>query len=245
MVVLALDSSTQTLSLALVRWTEGRAEIVVSREQQGVAQHGRRLPGAIEELLAEAGQSLDSIAGCALGIGPGSFTGLRIGMSTIKGICYARKLPLAGVSSLRALALGVAGGAPGDALFCPLLDARRGEVYAGLFRGPGAEPVAPEAAMPPGALRQWLDAAKGTRVLGEGLHAQREPLARALEGHAELDFGAPRYPGALQVAQLAGPPETFEARTLLSLEPRYVRLSEAEVKFPNGNFTPHPGSAGS
>jgi len=92
-VVLALDSSTQTLSLALVEWRDGRAKTVASREQLGVAQHGRRLPGAIEELLAEAGQSLDALTGCALGIGPGSFTGLRIGMSTIKGICYARKLP--------------------------------------------------------------------------------------------------------------------------------------------------------
>jgi tRNA threonylcarbamoyladenosine biosynthesis protein TsaB len=241
-VVLALDSSTQTLSLALVEWRDGRAKTVASREQLGVAQHGRRLPGAIEELLAEAGQSLDALTGCALGIGPGSFTGLRIGMSTIKGICYARKLPLAGVSSLRALALGVAGGAASDSLFCPLLDARRSEVYAGLFRGPTAEPVKAEAAMLPDALRPWLADATGARVLGEGLHAQREPITRALSDHAQLDFDAPRHPSAVQVAQLAGSPETFDAKTLLSLEPRYVRLSEAEMKFPNGNFTPHPGS---
>ena len=240
--ILALNSSTQTLSLALVRWQGGRAETVASREERGVAQHGTRLPGAIEELLAEAGVSLGALTGCALGIGPGSFTGLRIGMSTIKGICYARKLPLAGVSSLRALALTVARGAD-EAIFCPLLDARRGEVYAGLFRGSSVEPVGAEAAMLPQALRQWLADASGARVFGEGLHAQREPISRALDGHARLDFDAPRSPSAVQVATLAGPPSSFEAKTLLSLEPRYVRLSEAEMKFPNGNFVPHPGSS--
>jgi tRNA threonylcarbamoyladenosine biosynthesis protein TsaB len=215
---------------------------VASREHPGISQHGQRLPGAIAELLEEAGQSLDALTGCALGIGPGSFTGLRIGMATIKGLCYARKLPLAGVSSLRALALSVADGTEAGSLFCPLLDARRGEVYAGLFRGPTAEPLGTEVAMPPDALAQWLVDFPGVRVFGEGLHAQREALTRALAGRATLDFEAPRYPSAVRVAQLAGPPGTFKAETLLSLEPRYVRLSEAEVKFPDGNFVPYPGS---
>lgn len=239
MMVLALDSSTPTLSLALVRWREGRPEVLAERSEQHVAQHGQRLPAAIEALLAEAGRTLDDLGGCAVGIGPGSFTGLRIGLSTIKGLCYARRLPLAGASSLRAMALGVAQNAAPEALHCPLLDARRGEIYAGLFRCPQAEPLRPAAALRPEELLAWLAGTSGARVFGDGLHAQREALERSMAAAANLDLAAPRHPDAAQVARLAGPPETFKLEALLALEPRYVRLSSAEIKFPEGNFKPH------
>ncbi len=238
MLTLALDSSTATLSLAIVEWGDG-AKVLAEATPDDGGRHGEALPGAIDRLLAGAGLSLSDLDGCAVGLGPGSFTGLRVGLATLKGLCYARRLPLAGVSSLRALAAGAAAAAAGDVVFCPLLDARRGEVYAGLFRGPAAEPLVPEVALPPSAIEGWL-AATGlrARVLGEGLHAYRAALAAPLGDAAGFDL--PPRPSAVPIALLAGPPSAFHPASLFSIEPSYVRLSEAETKHPEGTFVPHP-----
>ena len=244
--ILSLDCSTPTLSLALVEWAEaarpehfGRPRLVAGRDLPHGGQHGAELPVQIQALLAEAGVGLDALRGCAVGMGPGSFTGLRVGIATLKGICFARSLPLQGVSTLRALAFEVASGSAPDALFCPLLDARRGELYAGLYRGPSAEPVLPELSLPPEGLPGYLAQAGAARLFGEGLHAQQASIERLLAGTVELDLAGPRAPSAFVIARLAGPPVPFARDALFALEPRYLRLSQAEVKFPNGNFTPH------
>ncbi len=242
--ILALDSSTHALSLALARWEGSTLHPVLAREVDDGGQHGHSLPAAIEGILREAGATLDSLAGCAVGLGPGSFTGLRVGMATLKGLCYARKIPLAGVSSLRALALGAAGRAAPDELLCALLDARRGELYGGLFRGGDAEPLGPERALPPQRLAGWLDelGVAKVRLFGEGLWAQRAALEAAARSGLILDFDGPRAPAALDVARLAGPPGDVRPEALFALEPRYVRPSEAELKHPEGTFKPHPSA---
>ncbi|MHB8418609.1 MAG: tRNA (adenosine(37)-N6)-threonylcarbamoyltransferase complex dimerization subunit type 1 TsaB [Myxococcales bacterium] len=240
--LLSLDSSTRTLSLALLRWEGG--ETVLTRDIDDGGQHGHSLPSAIDALLREAGASLASLRGCAVGLGPGSFTGLRVGMATLKGLCYARHLPLAGASSLRALALGAASRAAEGEILCALLDARRGELYAGLFRGPAAEPLGAERALPPAELAGWLAGAPRVRLFGEGLLAQRAAIEAAWREGWTLDFDAPPTPKGAQVGRLTGPPAEGRPEALFALEPRYVRPSEAELKHPDGTFKPHP-TAGS
>jgi tRNA threonylcarbamoyladenosine biosynthesis protein TsaB len=245
--IAVLDTSTLTLSCALCELADGEVRLVAERTGHAPAKpgpqgatggHGGRLPGVLQELLVAAGRRLPEVEGYAIGLGPGSFTGLRIGLATWKGLAYANRRPIAGASSLAALALAAAPGADPMALLVPLLDARKGEVYAGFYRAVGAAPeaVAPEAALAPDGLAARVAAltAEGARaaVFGQGREAYRD----ALSGFPPL-AGAPQTPSALAVARLSAAAlagADYDPAHLFALEPHYVRKSEAEVKFPHG-----------
>ena len=190
-------------------------------------------------------RKLAEVEAFAVGLGPGSFTGLRIGLATWKGLAYASQRPIAGVSSLAAMALAAVPAASEGALLVPLLDAKKGEVYAGFYLALGSrvEATAPEVALAPAALAERAAAlrADGVRLVafGEGLAAYREPLAglSTLAGERPPPFAEINTPPALAVARLCasaleGAP--YEAAKLFALEPHYVRASEAELKFPHG-----------
>jgi tRNA threonylcarbamoyladenosine biosynthesis protein TsaB len=246
MLVAAVDSATLTLSCALVELSAGASpRLVAERRERAPAAgpgngHSARLPQALLDLLADHGRTLSDVEGWAAGIGPGSFTGLRIGLATLKGLAYAQRRPLAGASSLAAMALEAASSAPAGALLVPLLDAKKGEVYAGFYRaaGGGVEAVQPEAALAPDALAERcraLLAADGAAPLafGEGYDAYAERLAGRV-ARLEADVAVP---SAAAVAVLAAPRllgAAFDPMPLFALEPHYVRASEAEVKFPHG-----------
>lgn len=247
MLVAALDTATLTLSCALLDLSPGappslrceRTEHAAARPDRGATGgHGARLPAALTDLLAAEGLGIPDVEGYAIGIGPGSFTGLRIGLATWKGLAYANRRPIAGASSLAALALAAARSAPAGALLVPLLDARKGEVYAGFYRaaGSGVAAVVPEAALAPEALLARVAAlpgGAGAVAFGEGLAA----YAPALEGRLPRLEDAPSTPPAAAVAALAAPAlleRPFDAQALFALEPHYVRPSEAELKFPHG-----------
>lgn len=243
MLVAAVDCATLTLSCALAEVGEGEVTLLADRteraEPSGRGGHSARLPGALVELLGLLERRLPDVEGYAVGLGPGSFTGLRIGLATWKGLAYANRRPIAGVSSLAAMALDAAGAAPAGAVLVPLLDARKGEVYCGFYRAAGGrvEPVEPEAALGPVALLERVASLRrgGAEVLGfgEGFGAYRDVLAGPL---APLEAG-PGTPGALAVARLAAEQlraATFDPQSLYALEPHYVRPSEAEIKYPQG-----------
>ncbi len=262
MLVAALDTATLTLSCALVEIGQGEPSLLAERTDRAPAKapasgpaggHSIRLPGALKELLDAAELKVPDVEGYAVGLGPGSFTGLRIGLATWKALAYANRRSIAGASSLEAMALEAASGAPPDALLVPLLDARKGEVYAGFYRatGEGLETVAPEAALSPAALLDRLAPLGPAVGFGEGYEAHRdqlsftpsvssrsEPRSSGASGtHLPALEGAPATPSALAVARLAARRlrgSAFDARMLFALEPHYVRLSEAEVKFPHG-----------
>jgi tRNA threonylcarbamoyladenosine biosynthesis protein TsaB len=142
--VLALDTSSPTLSCALME----DDRVLAQAEHPPPAKAGDLLPFALGAL-----GSLDEVQAIAVGLGPGSFTGLRVGLAAAKALAYARKLPLAGASSLRALALGA-----GPGLICPALEARKGELFIALYRDgeelwPEQVVKAAELALPPGAVR--------------------------------------------------------------------------------------------
>jgi len=242
--VAALDTATLTLSCALVDLDPGlpprlrcqRTERAPAKpERGGPVGHGGRLPGALFDLLTAEGLSLPAVEGYAVGLGPGSFTGLRIGLATWKGLAYANRRPLAGVSSLAAMALEAAAGAPDGAVLVPLLDAKKGEVYAGFYAAEagGVRPVAPEAALSPEALLDRAAALPRALAFGEGYQAYRP----ALEGRLAALATAVASPGAPAVASLAArrlAGTAYDPQPLFALEPHYVRKSEAEVKFPLG-----------
>jgi tRNA threonylcarbamoyladenosine biosynthesis protein TsaB len=130
MKVLALDTSTRAGSLALLD-----DERLVSTYQLDVsATHSERLLPAIDRSLTDAGWRVGDLELIACAKGPGSFTGLRIGLATAKGVALARELPLVGVNSLEAMALGFSFGATP---ICPMIDARKRQVFAALFAPDG------------------------------------------------------------------------------------------------------------
>ncbi len=221
--LLAIESATQVASVALLRGDALIAELTSCDERP----HSERLLPLIDEALALAGAELAQIAAFAISAGPGSFTGLRVGIATLKGLAFGSALPVAPVSTLAALA-AAAVGATGPV--AALLDARRGEVYAGCFAAPGDDTATlAESVYTPEVLARELPEA-ATIVVGEGAEAAAAELA-ALRLDLQLLAPAQCRASAARVAQLG--------RRLLAqgggvdaaaLRPRYLRRAEAEAR---------------
>ncbi|HNS16265.1 MAG TPA: tRNA (adenosine(37)-N6)-threonylcarbamoyltransferase complex dimerization subunit type 1 TsaB [Bacteroidales bacterium] len=133
--VLCLDTATAVCSVAL-----GRDGVLWQMKESHLPNaHSSLIISFIEEVVATAGIRLPTVDAIAVSRGPGSYTGLRIGVSTAKGLCYALERPLIAVGSLQALAWGMRdyilqqGISSRDLLFCPMIDARRMEVYTALY----------------------------------------------------------------------------------------------------------------
>ena len=136
--ILCLETSTDVCSVAL--FSDGR--LVAFRETQEKNAHSARLTVMIEEVMQEAGLSYTSLSAVAVSMGPGSYTGLRIGAGVAKGLCYALNIPLIAVSSLESIALEIAGRIQAmqwekSPLIVPMIDARRMEVYRAIFDARG------------------------------------------------------------------------------------------------------------
>ena len=187
------------------------------------------------DLLAGVRLTLDDVQGLVVGLGPGSFTGLRIGLATVKGLAYARRLPVAGASSLAALALEC----PEDTPLAAVAVARRGELYLGRYRRSGmrVQALAPEEACTEAELARWLEAEPAARVVGPAVHEAAEAIRAAGVPAARLLL-SPDIPSAWALAQLAELPPAFDLQALSALEPHYLRASEAER---NPRFPPLPG----
>lgn len=133
MTIIALDSSTDVCSAALLR----DGELVAERINLVGSNHVALLPTYVQQLQAEASRLRMAIDNIVLSEGPGSYTGLRIGASLAKGLCYGAEVPLTAVPTLAVIAQGAMSKEPGTkksgALICPMIDARRMEVYCALY----------------------------------------------------------------------------------------------------------------
>ena len=227
--ILAIETSTLTTSAAVL--DDGR--VLVEKDAQATP-HSEALLPLIDEVLRAAAVAPAQLDLLACGAGPGSFTGLRIGLATAKGLCFALGRPLVSVSSLAALAFEAH--APSGALVLALVDARRGEVYAGLFRSAG-DAAAPaslleEAVFTPDAIVARVRAiAAGAPVvtLGDGVPVAPEIFA----GIGHVPPGVRGTPSAASVGRIAFARWQNDTRDELgTATPAYIRLAEAEVKFP-------------
>lgn len=246
MKVLGLDTSTLTAGIALLD-----DERVLGEARHDASHRTNDLLVTVDRVCREAKVAPMELEAVAIGAGPGSFTGLRIGMASAKGIAFAARRPLWAVSSLAALAYDGAQALVEqqmlpylDGLVVAVLDARRGEVFAGCYRANGGAAkdlalVDVERVMAPAELAPWVTslagAAPGTAkdntslvtFAGDAIDAHAEVLAplRAL-------WLPPRTPSGVAVARLAlaGP----RTDVLTGGAPTYIRPSEAEVKYPDG-----------
>ncbi|MBL8917818.1 MAG: tRNA (adenosine(37)-N6)-threonylcarbamoyltransferase complex dimerization subunit type 1 TsaB [Myxococcaceae bacterium] len=225
---LALDTSCLTLSLALVR---PGGEVVEHVLVPPPTKQSEALPGVIDALLRRHGLTLKDVTGLVSGLGPGSFTGLRIGLSCLKGLAYALRVPLVGVSSLAALALD----GPEDVELFSVAVVKKNELYLGRYqrRGVAVTALEPETSLPIDAFAKLVGATPGARVIGPALTDYRLALVERGVLSAQL-LEAPVVPSAVALARLATMPAAYDADALFSLEPHYLRGSGAEEnpKFP-------------
>jgi tRNA threonylcarbamoyladenosine biosynthesis protein TsaB len=128
-VILNIETSTTLCSVSLSK--EGK--VIASKEVNDGFTHAENLHIFIEEVLGKSGLSTKDLNAVAVGSGPGSYTGLRIGVSAAKGLAYALQAPLISVNTLQTMAAVAISQDQQDILFCPMLDARRMEVYTAIF----------------------------------------------------------------------------------------------------------------
>jgi tRNA threonylcarbamoyladenosine biosynthesis protein TsaB len=224
MLVLGIESSTTQGGVAIVGEDRVLCEAILNVE----VTHSERLLPAVDRALGETRISLEALGGIAVSIGPGSFTGLRIGLSTAKGLAYATGLPLVGVSTLEAMAWTLPAA---RWQVCPVLDARKQEVYTAIFQHErdGLRRITEDLAVAPDALCRMIT--KPTLFLGDGV------AAYATLFHDRLGDRMLVPPLASRGARPACVAELGRLRLLrgerdapASLVPRYLRPSEAEFR---------------
>ncbi len=226
--LLAVESATQASSVALLRGVE----VLVERCSPSGGQHAERLLPMIERVLCEAEVCESQVEVFAVSIGPGSFTGLRVGLATVKGLAFGTSRSAVPVSTLAALAWGYAkrNASPVEAPIAALLDARRGEVYAAVFQidSSGLRALDATQLLSPQALVDRLP--ERCIVMGEGAALHASALRRLAGPGIEIPDDANVPPRARSVGELAvAALDRGEAQDPASLVPHYVRRAEAEV----------------
>ncbi|OGP24040.1 MAG: tRNA (adenosine(37)-N6)-threonylcarbamoyltransferase complex dimerization subunit type 1 TsaB [Deltaproteobacteria bacterium GWB2_55_19] len=224
--ILAIDTSSASGSIALSNDKRLVAELTVSE----AGAHAEWLLKSIDSFLSAIGSSISDVDFFAVTNGPGSFTGLRIGVSAVKGLAWSTGKKAVGVSALKALSLNLA---YSERPVCPVLDARKGEVYSALFKPSGGviEEILPETAMTPPAL---IDALSVLNLpappvfIGDGLKAYGDIFKEKVAGasFAHETFWRIR---ASNIALLAIP-ECGQDGDPRDLTPVYLRKSEAEIR---------------
>jgi len=226
MKVLGIDTSTSCGSVGLID-----DESIISEYLLNIpVTHSERLLGTIELILKEARFAIGDLDGWAISLGPGSFTGLRIGVSTVKGLALATQKPVAGVSTLDVLAYQICST---PYLICPILDARKGEVYTAFYRyGEGNDLKRQSAylAIKPEDLIKKIQ--ERTIFIGDGVRTYRDYLRNSLESLAIFPPNPLNFPHGSGVAKLGLELlRKGEYLDLATFTPLYVRPSEAEMKF--------------
>lgn len=222
MLILALESSAKSASVALSR--DGKL-LAQSFQNSGLT-HSRTLLPMAEDLLKNAGLSMKDIDAVAVAHGPGSFTGVRIGVAAAKGLCWGADKPGIGVSTLEAMAWGADCAAEGS-IICCTMDARRNQVYNALFTFEGGVPkrLCPDRAIALAELASELkEQEKPIYVLGDGGELCYNYLSKVMD-RVTLAPECVRMQSAWGVCRAAMDKAAVPGGALL---PVYLRLSQAE-----------------
>lgn len=225
--ILAIDTATAATSIALTRGTRKKGEVIASLLLSSNITHSRRLLSSIDWLMTEVDVDWRDIDAIGLSLGPGSFTGLRIGMATAKGLAMAADVGLIGVSTLDSLAAKCVT----DLLVCSVLDARKKEVYAGFYRkgeSGALQRISEIAALSPLDLVSQIN--EPVMMIGDGAVVYRALFTEALGGKLMLAPSPLNEPSAASLGMLSG--ERFLDNDFLDVGaavPLYVRSSDAEL----------------
>jgi tRNA threonylcarbamoyladenosine biosynthesis protein TsaB len=191
--------------------------------------HSRKLLSLINYAVEKIGIDINTIDGYAVSTGPGSFTGLRIGIGTIKGLAMATGKPVVGISTLEALSYSVS---LNPALICPILDARKNEVYTSLFRYQDSKLIrlTDDMVISPKELLSNIN--EKAIFLGDAVSVYKDFILEMLDDQALFLPGSFNHPRGSSVANLGALKfNNGEAVNLNDLKPTYIRRSEAEIKW--------------
>jgi len=223
MKILALETSTKVGSVAITEGEHLIAEYILNV----ISTHSERLLPSIDQILKDSKLSIREIDGFAISLGPGSFTGLRIGISTVKGLAFAAGKRVAGIPTLDVLAHNLA---YTHCMVCPIIDARKGEIYTALYKGNGRgtlKKLTSDLVLKPDDL---LEMVKGPVIfLGDGAEVYQDKLGSDKDDH----FFAPVYLCQTRASVLAKLGlEKFKREEILKedeIRPLYCRAPEAEI----------------
>ena len=221
MLILALDTTTKGGSMAVVH--DGLVR--VERAGNPEVTYGERLPAELERVLDEAGVRIEAIDLFAVAAGPGSFTGLRVGIATIQGLAMARARRVVAVSALDALARAVTNS---DQTIATWMDAQRGEVFAALYAADGRDIlIPPVAAPPPVVLDEWAESGVTERsiFIGDGALRHGEFLRKALGARVHI-VAPPALAGLIGQIAAENPARADLPHAIV---PIYIRKSDAEL----------------
>jgi len=236
--ILAIDSATPVAGLALLKEKSVIREEFVNFKKT----HSETLMPMVDQVLRESEIGVQDLDAIAVTIGPGSFTGLRIGLAAAKGLSLASGKPLIGVSTLDVLAHNIAFS---DSLICPLLDARKQEVYTAFYDSSGIYPLrltadmacSPEELVNRVQAQAEASARKKVVLLGDGFNPYAQFFQDALQECLQVPPAHLLLPRAAALGSLAwlraGERDFDDAFTL---RPVYVRLSEAEYRLGKGEL---------
>lgn len=236
MKVLGIDTSTILLSAAVLDDSRLVAErtrklLQVKGRRSGRSDHAEAIIPLIEDVLGHVVVDFSGLSLLGVAVGPGSFTGLRIGISTAKGLVYGLDTPVVGVRTLEASAFRVPAG-DGVNFICPLMDARKGEVYGALYRRTATTfecLIEDSVAAPETLVRQVSAMATGPCIfVGTGACAYAELIARCTGRRALVTDGTAFPTTAFAVARIAE--ERFRAspdKSTTPLTPYYIRPPDA------------------
>ncbi|WP_100371609.1 tRNA (adenosine(37)-N6)-threonylcarbamoyltransferase complex dimerization subunit type 1 TsaB [Bacillus sp. FJAT-45037] len=224
---LAVDSSSFVLSVAITDGTKVLGEVTTNIKKN----HSLRLMPAIEQLMKDVEVSPKELMKIVVAEGPGSYTGVRIAVTTAKSLAWALNIPLVGVSSLEML---VQTGRYFDGFIVPIVDARRGQVFTTLYKNENQQMIEVEE----DALRMltvWLERLRkldgSILFIGQDLELHRDAICAALGEQALFAPNSMTLPRAGELAALGQ--ERQMATSIHDFVPRYLRLAEAEAKWQN------------
>lgn len=222
MLILGLDSSAVAGSCALCEVSGEKTRVIAESFINTKQTHSQTLMPMTENMLKSVGVSFDKLDRVAVASGPGSFTGVRIGVAAAKGLGYALGVPCVGVSSLHVIALGLTGF---QGVICAVMDARRSQFYNALFDLKGGKPVriTPDRAISAEELEtELLNYNEKIYLAGDGAELAAGIFERV---SPELAPPALRFPKASSVCIASA---EYEAVTAAELMPVYLRLPQAE-----------------
>lgn len=212
--ILAITTATPRCSVAIVE----RDRVLAELDYEDEMKHAERLFPTLDTLFAEAGRTRDQVTRVACDIGPGSFTGVRVGLASAKGIAMGLAVPLVGVGSLEAMCAAALALTPEAAIACALIDAKRGETFLAAYDRAGTEVLAPRHTLTGEAAAQ---VERGWTFCGRA--AVREGTAPIVD-HPQCEL-----PSAVWIARLAA---QRSEDTVDGLEPVYVRAPDAKPMAP-------------
>lgn len=225
MTILAIDTSNNALGVALLDNDIVLGEYITNLKKN----HSIRIMPAIQTLMKDCGRTPREISKIVVAKGPGSYTGVRIGVTIAKTLAWTLNIPLVGVSSLEILASGV--GRYFNGFVSPLFDARRGQVYTGLYQYDAGQLVVmqkDELVM----MVDWAEKLKASSepilFVGNDLHLHRPVIEQVLGSQAIYAAIPEQNPRPSELAMLG---KNKQGEDIHSFVPNYIRLAEAEAKW--------------